>query len=914
MLFSFVCPSCGGQLEADSSLSGGQAVCAGCGTPVAVPEGRVEPGTVIGGFQLESRLGKGGMGEVFLAHQISVDRKVAVKILPPGFADNESAVQRFLQEGRLAARLDHPNIATIHKAGEDDGTYYLAMAYVEGESLDRRVKREGALPEAEALAIVRAVAEALAYAWETFQIIHRDIKPANIMVDVRQRVFLMDLGLAKSLGQESGMTLSGTILGTPRYMSPEQARGQADLGAASDVYSLGATLYHLATGTPAFDGESLPVLLHKHVYEPLPPPRERNPALSKGCARLIERMMEKKPEDRHADWQELLAEVDRLLAGEELRERPSAVASIAPERGETGAHESLAQQARQALARQRKSVSVAGGRGTRSLRAMGAVAAVLLAVLACVAVVARRHGRREDPSPTGRDGGTSSLPADRGGEPPAHPAAGMSPSPAHSHSRALDSRQSAGASLPAVPGPTAEPTRGQDWAVPGIGMEFVWIEPMGLWVGKYEVTNGEYRAKEAEHCSGTYGEHNLDADRQPVVAVDLDEAAAFAGWLTQREREAGRLPDTLSYRLPTEPEFTVYVECGDGRLFPWGNDWPPQWGNYHGQEGGGDFARIGGHDDGWPVSCRVEQSGRNPLGLFGVGGNVMEIVTLGESPNNAYCVWRGGSWIDGRQESVRCATTSVLFGRGRAHGFRLVLAPTAPPLVPVPPAKGSSWSVRGTDMEFVWIEPLGIWVAKHETTNAQYRRGVPSHDSGQWQGRSLKGGRQPVVNVNWQEACEYADWLTSRERMAGRLPADFRFRLPTREEFLTYAQCGDDREFPWGDRWPPPSGTDAGNYRGEEFPLPKRIPGYRDQHVVACPVRQTLPNDWNLCGVGGNVWEPCAADTGARQSLAGFCGASWFDWDRETLRCAFLLTSEGPLFRNFNLGFRLVLVGPSATL
>ncbi|MBT7302672.1 MAG: SUMF1/EgtB/PvdO family nonheme iron enzyme, partial [Victivallales bacterium] len=198
-------------------------------------------------------------------------------------------------------------------------------------------------------AIVRDVAVALAYAWDEFQLLHRDIKPANIMVDRRQRIFLMDLGLAKSLGEDHGMTLSGAILGTPQYMSPEQAQGQSDLGVASDVYSLGATLYHLATGAPPFAGDSVLKVLHQHVHAPLPAPRERNPDLSEGCARLIERMLAKKPEDRYGDWRALVAD----LAAVQGHELPTDTVSGAHHRGGVANPSDMAHQAQEALARQR---------------------------------------------------------------------------------------------------------------------------------------------------------------------------------------------------------------------------------------------------------------------------------------------------------------------------------------------------------------------------------------------------------------------------------------------------------------------------------------------------------------------------------------------------------------------------------
>jgi hypothetical protein len=423
MLFSFHCPSCKGKLEADASLSGTQANCPQCGKPVAIPAARVAAGTTLAGFRLERRLGKGGMGEVYLATQLSVQRLVAVKILPPDFAENPEAVRRFMHEGRLAARLDHHNIVTVHEAGEDSGTYYLAMAYIEGESLDQRLKRDRILPEAESLAIVRAVADALAYAWESFQLLHRDLKPANIMVDRRGRVFLMDLGLAKSLGDESGMTLSGAVLGTPQYMSPEQAMGTPRLTVGTDVYSLGATLYHLVTGAPPFTGGTTLQVLHQHMYDPLPSPRLRNPGLSEGCSQLIQAMMAKQPAARYGDWRALLADIDRVLQGGQptsypeaappraagpdgaqaslsraadgaARPNPAAVSAGPP----AAAKAQLARQAREALARQQQPTpkpAAAGGVVWRAnwlnLSLVAAVVVVLLLGLGVLIARGRGH-------------------------------------------------------------------------------------------------------------------------------------------------------------------------------------------------------------------------------------------------------------------------------------------------------------------------------------------------------------------------------------------------------------------------------------------------------------------------------------------------------------------------------------------
>ena len=335
MHFTFQCSACEGELEADSSLSGGVSECPHCGTSVAVPYSQIGAGTTIAGFRFERLLGKGGMGEVYLATQLSMDRHVAVKILPRALAENKEAVARFLHEVRTSAKLNHPNIVSAIEAGDDDGVFFLAMGYVDGASLDVRLKKGETVPEKEAFDIVGTVAEALAYAWDEFQILHRDIKPANIMVDRRGRIQLMDLGLAKSLGEESGMTVTGAVLGTPHYMSPEQVRGMADLDVRSDVYSLGATLYHLATGAPPFSGDSALGIMAKHVNEPLPPPKERNPEISGACAQLIGTMMAKDRDDRPATWQEVVRLVDDARAGKSA--------------GHGGAQAALAKRAQEAL-------------------------------------------------------------------------------------------------------------------------------------------------------------------------------------------------------------------------------------------------------------------------------------------------------------------------------------------------------------------------------------------------------------------------------------------------------------------------------------------------------------------------------------------------------------------------------------
>lgn len=222
------------------------------------------------------------------------------------------------------------------------------------------------------------------------------------------------------------------------------------------------------------------------------------------------------------------------------------------------------------------------------------------------------------------------------------------------------------------------PVEGEDWTLPGSRTEFAWVPAMKCWVGKYEVTNAEYRRSKPDHDSGEYKGHSLNSDRQPVVQVSYDDAVAFAEWLTGTEQEAGRLPAGFKDRLPDGDEWTSLAQCGDGRRYPWGNGWPPEYGNYNDQPTYSMAGKaVGGHDDGFPVTRPVEESGKNDWGLYGVGGNVWEYTSeLG--PDGKSRGSRGVSFLFYSQGRLRCEFrhfsrrgTSV---RANNVGFRLLLS------------------------------------------------------------------------------------------------------------------------------------------------------------------------------------------------------------------------------------------------
>ncbi len=321
----FTCSKCGAEIQADDSFAGSVAQCPSCNSTVMIPMLGICPGMRIAGYEIVRRLGAGGMGEVWLANQTAMDRKVALKILSPALTSNPEFVERFLKEVRTAAKLEHPNIVTAFDAGVDGSVYFLAMSFVEGALLDDLLTVDKRIPEKEALRIVRCIGEALRYAWDKFQMLHRDIKPANIMLGTDKVPKLLDMGISKSLSEDNGLTMTGMIVGTPHYMSPEQAKADCPIDCRSDIYSLGATLYHLVTGEVPYDSTSAMAILMKHMSEPFPPPQEKNPDLSDACAVLLEVMMAKKPESRPADWNAVIEDMDLVSAGEFPRTKRPAV-------------------------------------------------------------------------------------------------------------------------------------------------------------------------------------------------------------------------------------------------------------------------------------------------------------------------------------------------------------------------------------------------------------------------------------------------------------------------------------------------------------------------------------------------------------------------------------------------------------
>ena len=251
-------------------------------------------------YTIEGEIGRGGMGVVYRARDERLQRRVAIKVLPPELAFQKDIRERFTREAQTAARLSHPHIVPIHTVGEGQGLVYFVMGYVDGESVAGRIRRRGKLPVDEARRIMMESADALSAA-HALSIIHRDIKPDNILLEgPRGRVMVTDFGIAKALSSTSGATLTGAgvAIGTPAFMSPEQAAGEREIDGRSDVYSLGVVCYQMLTGELPFTAPTVAGILMKQITEPAPDVRDRRTDAPEDLALAVSRCLEKDPENR----------------------------------------------------------------------------------------------------------------------------------------------------------------------------------------------------------------------------------------------------------------------------------------------------------------------------------------------------------------------------------------------------------------------------------------------------------------------------------------------------------------------------------------------------------------------------------------------------------------------------------------
>ena len=300
-LGAVTCPRC--YLPAPA----GARFCAECGGPLLQDTPSADglrqrlQAAVDGTFRIERLLGRGGMGAVYLAREPALDRQVAIKVLPPERAQSADLRERFKREARTAAQLSHPHIVPLLTFGEDEGLVYFVMGYVDGETLSARLQREAPLPAGDAIRMLTELAQALSYA-HSRAVVHRDVKPDNVLLEhPRGVVRLTDFGIAKQHTGRSSLTAEGAVIGTPLYMSPEQASGRTDVDARTDIYSLGAVAFTVLTGRPPFEGRSASDIMRQHLTREAPRLRDVLPGMSPVLDDAVQRCLAKEPSARWRD-------------------------------------------------------------------------------------------------------------------------------------------------------------------------------------------------------------------------------------------------------------------------------------------------------------------------------------------------------------------------------------------------------------------------------------------------------------------------------------------------------------------------------------------------------------------------------------------------------------------------------------
>ena len=805
--------------------------------PLAGDETVLTPGArfeTVGDFEIISKLGQGGMGAVYRARQRSLDRQIALKILPPTLEADADFVTRFQREARLAASLNHANLVKVYASGEADGTHYIAMELIEGETLGDWLKR-GVLPPIEALRICGDVARALAHGWQRAQLIHRDIKPGNIFLSIHGEVKVGDLGLAKSMGGDTtGLTQTGTAMGTPHYISPEQARGEKDLDFRADIYSLGCTLYQMLTGqTPYRGGDPMSVML-QHINSPPPAILKAWPQCPIPVARLVGKMLKKAKRERHASYEELLNNIESVRA---LYDPSSATPPPPPPDPDATIL--------QGAPTPRVASATVAAPITKSRTPLYAAIAAGVVVLGIVAFLVWPKGEKlskaelyakqreaeraaRGAAPDESSGGTlphASDPSPVVGSEDQGPA-GARPSEAAAEPWQDVLRNPAGLTL-----------LGSARLIPD-GIRF---DGAGVAYGRPEsrpVRDGAVRLRarfgdlrpKLRARGDDYGAYEF--------ALSNANAAAFERWDSVSRKTtlllSVPLPKPLSHGHDYEMELRVVGQTLTGRL---------------------NGIVVG------TVTDAVLKEGNLAVVVAGGDGvaviKSLEVLTLdapaaavGQAPRLPAFPAGGAPAL---QSSSGTATKDSPFINSLGMKF-----------VPVPivggPTDGqrvlfSIWETRVQDYE-VFVKETG-----REWPKPDFEQ-TPEH---------------PVVMVSWDDARAFCAWLTQTDRKAGRLGVGEAYRLPSDHEWSCAAGIGSlenanaqpneknekiPNVFPWGAQWPLPAS--GGNYRGNQDSFPN-----------TAPAGSFTPNNFGLFDLGGNAWEWVQDRMSGKSGDVVMRGSSW---------------------------------------
>jgi formylglycine-generating enzyme required for sulfatase activity len=846
-------------------------------------------GRQLGEFEILEKLGQGGMGAVYKARQSSLRRTVALKTLQSSLAGDADYISRFRQEAVAAAALNHSNLVQVISAGESEGVHWFAMEYVEGESAEARLRRDGRLDPVEAIAIVMHVATALGYGWRKAALIHRDIKPDNIFLSGDGEVKLGDLGLAKSVGQAPGLTSTGAIMGTPYYISPEQLEAQKDVDLRADIYSLGCTLYHLLCGQPPYVGNSAAVIMMKHMSAPVPDLRTARPECPAELAATVEKMMQKLPADRQQNYVEVIEDLHRaydVLSGVS----PS---SVVPETRKRAAVEPQAQNAAGEQWSALPAARIVSG------VIAGAALAALLYLAPWKRVGAPPETERHEKQRAAQNGTPAAIPARENTGVPVEKPMAVAPirppevTPAPTAPEPIP--QPLAATTPAAPVTPAPATPGPSTPAPPAAPKAQ--TEVEKWVAQVDGPQEEVFQKQVVQPFET-GVADLRA--RYLAALDADIAKASA---------AAQLADALVWRTERQAFEKAQNVAEDAADTPAGVKTLRE--AFRQQLAKLDQDRIakartllGQYDAILAKNQTLLTQHQHLDDALALKNKRDEIAIAWLKPSPIITVSAAGPGESGKP---------VVAPPGKEKPFVNSLGMT---FVPIPitggPTDGQSllfgiWKTRVRDYE----------VFAKATKRQWFKPPFP------------QGPNDPVVNVSWDDAQAFCNWLTERERKTGKVAANSRYRLPSDHEWSCAVGIGDREDpaetpmeksrknediFPWGAAWPPPAG--AGNYAGEELQqalaagkhpeIKAVLAGYRDGFLETSPVGSFSANRFGLFDLGGNAWEWCEDLLGPGNVAHVMRGAAWNNFDRHLLQSS---SRNGNTAGTFNsvYGFRCML-------
>ena len=881
----FQCDACQHSVVADASASGSEIRCPNCQKPLIVPnpptmdaaanadelppvsQGGPAPAPQpaadlpqIEGYEILAKLGEGGMGAVYRARQPMLNRVVALKVMSHRYSDDPSFVARFVREAAAAANLSHRNMVQVFTAGESNGIRFIAMEFVEGRTLSEHIRKHGRLDAREAVAVAIYVAQALQYAWNKARLIHRDIKPENVFLSYGGEVKVGDLGLAKSVGEtEAVLTTTGVTVGSPHYISPEQARAAKDMDFRADIYSLGCTLFHMLTGRPPFDAEDILSIMMKHVSEAPPVISEIWPECPPSLAALLGRMLAKDRTARPASYEKLVEEL--VAIHDELRSssKPSPISPVEPTK-------SFVAKTVPALRRKPKVM-------------MGAAVAVAAAALACGLFWLTQMPQ---------------SPPDHKAEAPAEPATA---------DKSVASSTAPDSSITPVAPPTLNhATRARTEMV-------IRREDFHLEVGTKETFRfqparsvagiAQYvLAEKLPSSTATVFRQSVkfDGNNLPDLLVSVSEDAISA--------RTADLPPTqllVHWPLPLRAGQTYEYTSPAGRI----------------------TARVEGPEEvtvpAGTFRClvcveQVHAQDRQWENRIWHAPNTGVVKMVVDGPDGFT------SNLIGKEPAVganKTAPPALQPGQPWTNSLGMKFVPVAGTAV-----QFSVWETRVLDFE-AFVQATSYDATENAFTLAAdgwKRRGGSWRSPGFAQTAehpvSCVSWNDAKAFCKWLTGKERGEGRLRADHEY-RLPTDVEWSVVLG---LTGEMGGTPREkgaknkdvYPWGSQWPPPGG--AGNYAGEEAKnadwsgLPV-ISGYNDGYLRTSPVGSFNANQFGLHDLSGNVWEWCEDWYDTNQKNRVSRGGSWMSSNTPVFLPSSCRMSLSPDSRGACYGFRVVLAG-----